>query len=64
MYKATVVARGGSLGSTHMEPDDSAQVSMTKMACLANIDTAMGGHVAEKLFIGKNQVTSGCLGDL
>lgn len=47
-----------------MEPDDSAQVSMTKMACLANIDTAMGGHVAEKLFIGKNQVTSGCLGDL
>jgi len=34
------------------------------MACLASIDTAMGGHVAEKLFIGENQVTTGCIGDL
>ena len=24
LYKATVVARGGSLGATYMEPDDSA----------------------------------------
>ena len=28
------------------------------------IDSAMGGHVAEKLFIGENKVTSGCSGDL
>ena len=28
------------------------------------IDSAMGGHVAEKLYIGENKVTSGCLGDL
>jgi ATP-dependent Zn protease len=27
LYKATVVARGGSLGATYMQPDDSAQVS-------------------------------------
>jgi len=27
------------------------------------IDSAMGGHVAEKLFIGDNKVTSGCSGD-
>lgn len=27
------------------------------------IDSAMGGHVAEKLFIGENKVTSGCVGD-
>jgi len=30
LYKATVVARGASLGATFMEPDDSAQVSRTK----------------------------------
>ena len=27
------------------------------------IDSAMGGHVAEKLFIGSDKVTSGCSGD-
>lgn len=64
LYKATVVARGASLGATFMEPDDSAQVSKTKQACMADIDIAMGGHVAEKLFIGRNSVTTGCLSDL
>ena len=28
------------------------------------IDSAMGGHVAEKLFIGSDAVTSGCSSDL
>jgi ATP-dependent metalloprotease len=31
---------------------------------LASIDTAMGGHVAEKLFIGTNNITTGCSSDL
>ena len=31
---------------------------------LAQIDVAMGGHVAEKLVIGKEMITSGCGGDL
>ena len=62
LYKATVVARGGSLGATFMEPDDSN--STTKLKVLAQIDTAMGGHVAEKLFIGDKKVTTGCSGDL
>ena len=62
LYKATIVARGGSLGATYMVPDDS--VSMTRDKILAEIDTAMGGHVAEKLIIGDNKVTSGCGGDL
>ena len=64
LYKATVVARGGSLGATYMEPDDSDMLSTTKIKCLAQIDTAMGGHVAEKLFIGDKKVTTGCSGDL
>lgn len=45
-----------------MVPDDS--VSMTKEKLLAEIDVAMGGHVAEKLIIGDNKVTSGCSNDL
>jgi ATP-dependent Zn protease len=31
---------------------------------LADIDVAMGGHVAEKMIIGGGKVTSGCSGDL
>ena len=64
LYKATIVARGGSLGATFMEPDESDSLSTTKMKCLANIDTAMGGHVAEKLFIGSRKITTGCSSDL
>jgi len=45
-----------------MVPDDS--VSMTKEKILAEIDVAMGGHVAEKLIIGDTKVTSGCGSDL
>ena len=62
LYKATIVARGGSLGAvsfskintvqTYMVPDESAQTSMNKAQILAQIDVAMGGHVAEKLVIG------------
>jgi len=64
LYKATIVARGGSLGATFMEPDEESMLSTTKMKCLANIDTAMGGHVAEKLFIGDKKITTGCSSDL
>lgn len=45
-----------------MVPDDS--VSMTKEKILAEIDVAMGGHVAEKMIIGEGKITSGCSSDL
>jgi len=64
LYKATIVARGGSLGATYMVPDDSDSISMTKEKVLANIDVAMGGHVAEEVFIGNRSVTTGCGSDL
>jgi ATP-dependent metalloprotease len=64
LYKATIVARGGSLGATYMQPDESDMLSTTKLKCIAQIDTAMGGHVAEKLFIGDKKVTTGCSSDL
>ncbi len=45
-----------------MVPDDSP--STTKEKILADIDVAMGGHVAEKLIIGRDKITSGCGSDL
>ena len=39
-------------------------MSTTKIKCLAQIDCAMGGHVAEKLFIGNGEITTGCSSDL
>lgn len=45
-----------------MVPSDS--VSTTKENILAEIDVAMGGHVAEKMIIGDSKITSGCSSDL
>ena len=64
LYKATIVARGGSLGATFMVPDDAESLAMDKEKVLAHIDVAMGGHVAERLFLGDKKVTSGCGSDL
>lgn len=64
LYKATIVARGGSLGATFMVPDENEMLSLSKEKVLAHIDVAMGGHVAERLFLGKDSITSGCGSDL
>jgi len=64
IYKATIVARGGSLGATFMEPSESDSLGVNKTKVLANIDIAMGGHVAEELFIGTEGITSGAGNDL
>ena len=64
LYKATIVARGGALGATFMIPDESEMLSMSKEKILAHVDVAMGGHVAERIFLGKESVTSGCGSDL
>ena len=47
-----------------MIPDESEMQSMTKEKVFAHIDVAMGGHVAERMFLGKKAVTSGCGSDL
>ena len=44
-------------------PSDN-ETSMNKAQILAQIDVAMGGHVAEKLIVGNDQITSGCGSDL
>jgi ATP-dependent metalloprotease len=47
-----------------MVPNESDSLSLTKEKVLARIDVAMGGHVAEELFIGRENVTTGCGSDL
>jgi ATP-dependent metalloprotease len=47
-----------------MVPNESDSLSITKEKVLARIDVAMGGHVAEELFIGDKFVTTGCGSDL
>ena len=37
-----------------MVPDDSDMLSISKDKVLASIDVAMGGHIAEKLFLGND----------
>ena len=64
LYKATIVSRGSSLGATFMMPDESDMLSTNKEKCLANIDVAMGGLVAEKLFMGEDRSTVGVSSDL
>ena len=64
LYKATIVARGGALGATFMIPDESEMLSMSKEKVLAHIDVAMGGHVAERIFLGKDSISSGWGSDL
>ena len=63
LHKATIVARGGALRVTSFVPSDN-ETSQNKAEMLASIDVAMGGHVAEKLFIGGKKVSSGCGSDM
>ena len=40
------------------------QLNMTKRNILATIDVCMGGRAAEELFLGKDDLTTGCSNDL
>ena len=64
LYKATIVSRGSSLGSTHFENDEADEIGSSKEKLIARIDVCMGGHCAEELFIGREKITSGCSSDL
>ncbi len=62
LHKVTIVPRGQAAGVTLMLADEESLHS--KKEFLSNIDTAMGGHVAEELLYGPNFVTAGCSSDL
>ncbi len=58
LYKATIMPRGQALGITHYLPEID-KYSMARIEYQAQIDTAMGGKVAEELVYGPEYVTSG-----
>ena len=63
LHKVTCLPRGGALGFTAMVPETD-PLSINKMEILAKIDVAMGGKVAEEIFFGEDEVSSGCSNDL
>lgn len=62
LHKVTIIPRGQAAGVTLMLANEDALNS--KYEFLSNIDTAMGGHVAEELIYGPEHVTAGCSSDL
>lgn len=63
LYKATILPRGRALGVTFQLPEMDKH-DITKKECLARLDVAMGGKVAESMIYGADNTTSGCSSDL
>lgn len=63
LYKVTVLPKAHSLGHTAMIPEKDV-LSHTKKQMIASIEVALGGKVAEEVFLGANRVTTGCSSDL
>jgi ATP-dependent metalloprotease len=62
LHKVTIIPRGQALGVTaHLANEEALH---TKLEFIAQIDSAMGGHVAEELIYGNDHVTAGCSSDL
>lgn len=63
LYKVTVLPKAHSLGHTALIPEKD-EMSQTKKQMIASIEVALGGKVAEEVFLGKDKVTTGCSSDL
>lgn len=62
LLKVTIVPSGPALGVTQrVEVEDTLY---NKDYYLYNIDMALGGHIAEKIIFGEDNVTAGCSSDL
>ena len=62
LHKLTIIPRGSAEGVTFRLHDEDAL--NLKEEFLADIDMAMGGHVAEELMYGEYNMTAGCSSDL
>ncbi|XP_035214335.1 ATP-dependent zinc metalloprotease YME1L-like [Stegodyphus dumicola] len=63
LHKVTIIPRGPSLGHTAYIPEKE-HYHVTKSQMLAQMDTLMGGRVAEELIFGSEKITSGAASDL
>lgn len=59
VYKVTIMPRGQALGITHFLPEGD-QLSVTKKECMAQIDSSLGGKIAEEIVYGSDNVSGGC----
>jgi ATP-dependent metalloprotease len=63
VHKITIVPNGESLGMLESIAKNEEMV-MSRKNILAELDCIMAGLVAEELFFGKNEVTTGAAGDI
>jgi ATP-dependent metalloprotease len=62
IHKVTIIPRGKTLGVTHTIGKDN--VSQSKSDLVNMIDIALGGTIAEEVFYGENEVSTGASSDL
>jgi cell division protease FtsH len=63
VHKATIIPRGRALGLVMRLPERD-KLSMTYEEMTSNLAIAMGGRIAEELFFGARNVTSGAQSDI
>ena len=63
VHKATIIPRGRALGMVKFLPEGD-RYSMKYKEYTSHLAVAMGGRVAEELIFGKENVTSGAVGDI
>jgi len=63
LRKVTILPRGATLGMTQFE-DIQDRLNEFRIEVLADLDVALGGRVAEELFLGFDNVSAGCESDL
>jgi len=64
IHKATIMPRGQALGMVHQLPEENDMLQQTRRQMLAQLDTCMGGRVAEELIFGPEDITSGASSDI
>jgi len=62
IYKLTIIPHGKALG--FLMPENSDKKSITKAQIEADIQVCLAGRLAEEIFFGSENVTSGCSSDL
>jgi len=63
VFKVTIMPRGESLGSTHYIPEDDG-TSISRKKLMAMLSSLLAGRMAEGLFFGDDEITTGASNDL
>lgn len=63
VYKVTIIPRGRALGVTMFLPEED-KVSYSRRYLLSRITSAYGGRIAEEMFFGADEVSTGASNDI